>query len=322
MKVDDIGNLTVAGAGVTSGTQVQLVDATDTTLKARLTAAGALVVDVSDTAFSVNNFPAEYALPLSQVSDLKVVDVTDRTGRVLGQVAITNWPADYPLPAGQVTTLTPQKDALTDTQLRATPVTVDTGLNATVSTEATLEAVRVQVAAVNANTDNVEALLDGQSALLGRDFTQAHQAGLNFVGGERLNFGGALSTARYVAAIRNPGTNTKIAYVYAVVLYTDTTQWFRWAVNPTLSAPSAVEAPRSLNLANPGTPTMEMWADTTVPTTADFWSPETRVTANGGVPLSFPRPVAIAPNTTFAVIGESSAAQQTCANVYFYEKAI
>lgn len=39
-------------------------------------------------------------------------------------VDVGNLPADYPLPAGQVTTLTPQTDGLTDTELRATPVPV------------------------------------------------------------------------------------------------------------------------------------------------------------------------------------------------------
>lgn len=39
-------------------------------------------------------------------------------------VDVGNLPADYPLPAGQVTTLTPQTDGLTDTELRATPVAV------------------------------------------------------------------------------------------------------------------------------------------------------------------------------------------------------
>lgn len=96
VKVDDLGNLTVTGAGVTSGTQVQLVDGVDTTLKAKLTAAGALVVDMADTAFNIGNFPAEYALPVAQITDLKVVDVTDRAGRVLGQVT---------LPAEQITDL-------------------------------------------------------------------------------------------------------------------------------------------------------------------------------------------------------------------------
>lgn len=176
--------------------------------------------------------------------------------------------------------------------------------------------------AVESRQINIETLLDEQSKSLGRDFTAAHSAGLNFVGGERLNFGGALATNRYVAAIRNPSTNTKVAYVYAVVLYTSVVQWFRWAVNPSLDSPEAVEPARSLNLANPGTPTMEMWSDTVAPGVADFWSPETRVTSNAPVPLQFPRPVPVPPGITFAVIGESSATQETCANVYFYEKAI
>lgn len=45
-----------------------------------------------------------------------------------GNTTVDNFPSEYPLPAGQVSTLTPQTDALTDTELRATPVDVDTGL--------------------------------------------------------------------------------------------------------------------------------------------------------------------------------------------------
>lgn len=43
--------------------------------------------------------------------------------------AIANFPASYPLPGSQVTALTPQTDALTNQQLRATAVPVSTGLN-------------------------------------------------------------------------------------------------------------------------------------------------------------------------------------------------
>lgn len=53
---------------------------------------------------------------------------TDPTGTttqpVSGTVAVSN--TEYPLPASQVTTLTPQTDALTDTQLRASAVDVKT----------------------------------------------------------------------------------------------------------------------------------------------------------------------------------------------------
>jgi len=45
-----------------------------------------------------------------------------------GNVNVTNFPTDYPLPSAQISALTPQTDALTDNELRATPVDVDTGL--------------------------------------------------------------------------------------------------------------------------------------------------------------------------------------------------
>lgn len=43
-------------------------------------------------------------------------------------VSVDNLPSEYPLPAAQIITLTPQTDALTDTQLRASPVVVDTNI--------------------------------------------------------------------------------------------------------------------------------------------------------------------------------------------------
>lgn len=82
VKADALGNLSVAGAGVASGTQVQLVDGTDTTLKAKVTAAGQLVVDVGDT---------EFALPAAQVVDLKTVAVSNFPVPVT-EVAVNNFP--------------------------------------------------------------------------------------------------------------------------------------------------------------------------------------------------------------------------------------
>lgn len=43
-------------------------------------------------------------------------------------VAVNNSPSEYPLPDSQVTALTPQTNALTNDQLRAIPVPVDTGI--------------------------------------------------------------------------------------------------------------------------------------------------------------------------------------------------
>ena len=47
------------------------------------------------------------------------------TATLSGAVTIGNFPADYPLPDAQVTALTPQTDALTDVQLRASAVSVE-----------------------------------------------------------------------------------------------------------------------------------------------------------------------------------------------------
>jgi hypothetical protein len=58
-------------------------------------------------------------------SDLKVLtDAMENISVDIGEVNI-DFPDEYPLPAAQVATLTPQSDALTDSQLRATPVDVE-----------------------------------------------------------------------------------------------------------------------------------------------------------------------------------------------------
>ena len=51
---------------------------------------------------------------------------TDKKGNLYS--SIVNLPTEYPLPTSQVSALTPQTDALTDAELRASPVAVDTGL--------------------------------------------------------------------------------------------------------------------------------------------------------------------------------------------------
>lgn len=156
------------------------------------------------------------------------------------------------------------------------------------------------------------------------EFRRAHVLGRHYVGGRRRNFGGLAADERYVEALRNPTNSGHLALIYAVVLYTSATQWFRWVLDPTLSANVEVTAPagRSFNLPRPAVSAMEMMSDTTVPTAADYWGAETRVTNNAPVPLRFALPVPVAPGMTFAVVGDSSAAQETCANVYFYERQL
>lgn len=79
---------------------------------------------------SVNNFPATYPLPSTQITALtpQTDGLTDAQLRatavpVSGTVAVSN--TTFALPPAQVTTLTPQIDALTDDELRATPVRVE-----------------------------------------------------------------------------------------------------------------------------------------------------------------------------------------------------
>lgn len=71
---------------------------------------GALAVDTTGSSVVVSNFPET-----QNVSG----NVT-----VSGSVSVSNLPAEYPLPSAQVSTLTPQKDALTNAQLRAADVNV------------------------------------------------------------------------------------------------------------------------------------------------------------------------------------------------------
>lgn len=69
---------------------------------------------------TVSNFPADYpdAAVLAKLEAIRVL----LDGAI--DVAVSNFPANYPLPAAQVTTLTPQTDALTDAEIRATPLPV------------------------------------------------------------------------------------------------------------------------------------------------------------------------------------------------------
>lgn len=101
-RLDEFGNLrsTASIQSVTLGS-VTIADPEDGTLKVQVTPAGAMVVDVVDTEFIVSNFPASYALPAAQVTDLKTV-------------VVSNLPTEYPLPAAQVTALQPPAVQITE----------------------------------------------------------------------------------------------------------------------------------------------------------------------------------------------------------------
>lgn len=85
-------------------------------------------------ATSVANWPSTFDLPTEQVTALQgrswaLTQGGDALTAHQGgswTVGVNNHPANYPLPADQVVTLTPQKNALTDTELRAIPVNVVT----------------------------------------------------------------------------------------------------------------------------------------------------------------------------------------------------
>lgn len=76
----------------------------------KVSPSGASIVDASGSSVTVSNFPA--------------IQTVAGNVTVSGSVSVSNLPAEYPLPSAQVSTLTPQKDALTNAQLRAADVNV------------------------------------------------------------------------------------------------------------------------------------------------------------------------------------------------------
>lgn len=75
--------------------------------------------------------PTGAATAAKQLPDNHNVTVSNQIDQPLedgGNVVVSNFPSEYPLPAAQVSTLAPQTDALTDAELRASAIDVDTGL--------------------------------------------------------------------------------------------------------------------------------------------------------------------------------------------------
>lgn len=97
---------------VEDGTTTQAVSATDLDIRDLTQASDGVAIYGSDDGGTTKRIIKTDAGGAIQV-DLEV-----------SSVSVSNLPSEYPLPAAQVTTLTPQTDALTDTQLRATPVSV------------------------------------------------------------------------------------------------------------------------------------------------------------------------------------------------------
>jgi hypothetical protein len=78
-------------------------------------------------------------------------------------VTVDNLPSEYPLPSSQISTLTPQTNALTDTQLRATPVPV----SGTLSVDTTGLATEAKQDTIIGHIDGVETLIGTTNTTLG-----------------------------------------------------------------------------------------------------------------------------------------------------------
>lgn len=79
----------------------------------------AVTLAALETIFAVVS--GEVSLDAATLAALETISISGLV-TIQGDVAVVNFPAEYPLPVGQVTALTPQGDALTDAELRATPV--------------------------------------------------------------------------------------------------------------------------------------------------------------------------------------------------------
>lgn len=109
---------------------------------------GATITDANTAAVSRAHLTARQAT--GQWTSL----LTNASGHL--STRVENQPAEYPLPASQVSSLTPQTNALTDSQLRATPVAVSGTVTATGPlTDAQLRATPVPVSGTVTTADPV-----------------------------------------------------------------------------------------------------------------------------------------------------------------------
>lgn len=150
-----------------------------------------------------------------------------------------------------------------------------------------------------------------------------HAAGRAYLGGARVSLGGALSTDRSVMQLSNPAGSGKLLYVYGIVIYTSVAQWFRYAEDPTLDSPVLAGAPKALNMAvAPVASAAEVHYDELQPAAATYWSTETRVGADAPARVQLPAPIILPPGKSLAIVGDSSAAQETGVNAYWWEAGV
>lgn len=218
------------------------------------------------------------------------------------------------------------------------------------ATEATLELIRAQTAAINTNTDAIETLLttlrDNQlrrtdplaagANVVGKvqlDQAASHfvssagsmkvEQGRFFIGGKAIDLGGLASSDRAVFRLANPTGSTKNLYVMMVTIYSTISQQVRYNEDGTITADGTI-TPMNLNRAM-GAFTPVSVADLTYAKTAitggTEWPNESRVFNTGPLTLNFSNsPVKLGPGKSLLVRGTSGDAQTFTVNAYWIEE--
>lgn len=223
------------------------------------------------------------------------VTPTDALGTGVATVNIGNFPVD-------------SEPGLTDAQLRATPVPVDTGLATQLDalTNTQLRATPVEVS------------LEGTEILGFTSPTAAKKVaeGKFFIAGKAISLGGLGSTERATFQFSNPVGNTKAAYIVAVVLYSNVAQQIIYYKNATFSGTATT--PQNINFASATVSTMA--ASHGVGTVTGSPMPnESRVFSTSPLALQFP-PLVLPPGMSLTIRGSSGDAQIFTANCYYYEE--
>ena len=172
----------------------------------------------ASTERTIANFPSEYPLPSSQVSDLKDVTVGNFPSEYplpssqisdLKDVTVGNFPSEYPLPSSQISDL--KNVAVTDVSKTCSPVSFDVSAsssgNNAIWTPASGKAIRLKLIQYESDADVEVGLRFGDSgSLFARRVTAGVMAlnliGCNIQGGtdEVLNLytGGAVNVKGFV----------------------------------------------------------------------------------------------------------------------------
>lgn len=152
--------LETINVAITAGQLVGL-DATTLTALENIVVSGTVALDA----------PTLAALESITVAGTVALDAPTLAALETITAAVSNFPAEYPLPAAQITTLTPQTNALTDTQLRASAVPVSAAslpLPAGAATAANQSSEQTLVGAVNETAPGTDTASSGLNGRLQR----------------------------------------------------------------------------------------------------------------------------------------------------------